>query len=97
MKTGYKGEQPFDVWLEHWQRNQCELLTRIPAKNADDPMKNLPAAARIVMDLLIDRPDINLADLKDEAKYVCNRKNLAYDSRLISEALDTAMRSRRLL
>ena len=97
MKTGYKGDQPFETWLKAWETNTCETLARVPATNMSQPAKNLAAITAIVTALISQQPNIDMVDLKDEAKYACNRKNLAYDANVMGQALDAATRQRRML
>lgn len=97
MKSAYRGDQPVTVWRDAWVTNMCERLTRAPAINGEHPEKNLSVITSIVAVILLADPSANLADVKDEAKYACQRRNLAYSSHVIGLALDAASRERRLL
>lgn len=97
MKSAYRGDQPVTVWRDAWVKNICEGLTRAPAINAKHPEKNLTVITSIVSVILLANPAACFADVKDEAKYTCQRRNLAYSSHVIGLALDAASRERRLL
>lgn len=97
MKTAYCGEQVYKTWHRAWLNDTCETLQRVPARNNNDPMKNVKRLTRACQELRAATPDITYADLKDLAKAECGRLNLAYDIHVLIAAIDASERERKML